>query len=53
MTQKTLSAFRRQWPGAFPFQESYLLWQGKDFCMERRAVREDFDGLMHARKSIR
>ena len=52
MTQKTLSAFR-QWPGPFPFQDSYLLSQGKDFCVERRAVREDFDDLMHAGKGIR
>ena len=52
MTQKTLSAFR-QWPGPLPFQDSYLLSQGKDFCVERRAVREDFDDLMHAGKGIR
>ena len=39
--------------GAFPFQDSYLLSQGKDFCVERRAVREDFDDLMHAGKGIR
>ena len=30
-----------------------LLSQGKDFCVERRAVREDFDDLMHAGKGIR
>ena len=35
------------------FQDSYLLSQGKDFCVERRAVREDFDDLMHAGKGIR
>ena len=53
MTQKTLSAFRSDGPGPFPFQDSYLLSQGKDFCVERRAVREDFDDLMHAGKGIR
>ena len=53
MTQKTLSAFPKRWPGPFPFQDSYLLSQGKDFCVERRAVREDFDDLMHAGKGIR
>ena len=53
MTQKTLSAFRSNGPGPFPFQDSYLLSQGKDFCVERRAVREDSDDLIHARKGIR
>ena len=43
----------KQWPGPFPFQDSYLLSQGKDFCVERRVVREDFDDLMHAGKGIR
>ena len=47
MTQKTLSAFRSDGRGL------YLLSQGKDFCVERRAVREDFDDLMHAGKGIR
>ena len=53
MTQKTLSRLPKQWPGPFPFQDSYLLSQGKDFCVERRAVREDFDDLTHAGKGIR
>ena len=39
--------------GPFPFQDSYLLSQGKNFCVERRAVREDFDDHMHAGKGIR
>ena len=43
----------KRWPGPFPFQDSYLLSQGKDFCMERRAIRKDFDDLMHAGKGIR
>ena len=30
-----------------------LLSQGKDFWVERRAVRENFDDLMHAGKGIR
>ena len=61
MTQKTLSAFRSNGRGPFPFQDSYLLSQGKDFCVECRAVREDFaedgdehvDDLVHAVKGIR
>ena len=53
MTQKTLSAFRSNGRGPFPFQDSYLLSQGMDFCVERRAVREDFNDLMHAVKGIR
>ena len=39
--------------GAFSVSGSYLLSQGKDFCVERRAVREDFDDLMHVGKVIR
>ena len=38
----------KQWPGPFPFQDSYLLSQGKYFCVERRAVREDYDDLIHS-----
>ena len=53
MTQKTPICLPKRWPGPFPFQDSYLLSQGKDFCVERRAVREDFDDLMHAGKGIR
>jgi len=61
MTQKTLSAIRKRWPGPFPFQDSYLLAEGKDFHVERRAAGEDFaedgdedfDDLVHARKGIR
>ena len=40
------NAHPKRWPGPFPFQDSYLLSQGKDFCVERRAVREDFDDLI-------
>ena len=35
------------------YRRDNLLSQGKDFCVERRAVREDFDDLMHAGKGIR
>jgi hypothetical protein len=41
------------WPGSFPFQDSYLLAEGEDFCVERRAAGEDFNDLVHARKAIR
>jgi hypothetical protein len=40
-------------PGPFPFQDSYLLSEGKDFCVERRAAGKDFDDLIHAGKGIR
>jgi hypothetical protein len=44
-----------------PFQDSYLLAEGEDFCVERRAAEEglsddgedDFDNLMHAGEGIR
>ena len=50
-----------RWPGPFPFQDSHLLAEGKDFCVKRRAAKDDFaedgdediDDFMHARKGIR
>ena len=51
----------KRWPGLVPFQDGYLLAEGKDFCVEFRATEEDFaedgedhfDDLMHAGKGIR
>ena len=51
----------KRWPGPFPFQDSYLLSQGKDFCVKRCAAKDDFaedgdehvDDLVHAGKGIR
>ena len=51
----------KRWLGPSPFQDSYLLAEGEDFCVERRAVEEDFaehgeehfDDLLHAGKGIR
>lgn len=50
-----------QWSRPFPLQDSYLLAESDDFCLECRAVEEDiaeeceekFDDLMHAGKGIR
>ena len=48
----------KQWPGPFPFQDTYLLAEGKDFCVKRSAAKDDFaedgdDDLVYAGKGIR
>ena len=50
-----------RWPGPFPFQDSQLLAEGKDFCVTRGAAKDDFaedgdedsDDFVHAGKGIR
>lgn len=42
-----------RWLGPLPFQGSYLVSQGKNLCVERRAAGKEFDDLIHAGIGIR